>query len=224
MAKPSGKKHKNKDSVLVICAHADDHIFGPGGTIAKYAREGKSIHTIIFTYGELSHPMHLTEGIIKARVKEAQDVDKFIGGSGVLFLGLEENNVLEQFKTKKMYPKLKKLISEYNPSRIFTHALDDPHPVHRAVHKCVIETLDKMKNNSEVYMFDVWTLFNFKQRNYVRIVVDISSTFNIKIKALKMFESQGVTLFWILWSIYYRAWLGGRSIGVNFAEVFYKIR
>jgi LmbE family N-acetylglucosaminyl deacetylase len=208
----------------VICAHADDHIFGPGGTIAKYAKEGKKVYTIIFSYGEGSHPWFQRTYTIKARVKEAREVDKFIGGSGIIFLGIEENKVIEQFKSKKMYPKLKKLMLQYSPDRIFTHAIDDPHPDHRAVNKCVVETLDRMKYECEVYMFDVWTIFNFKKRDYVKIVVDISGTFKTKIKALRMFQSQGFALFSLMWSIYWRAWISGLGIHVKYAEEFYKIR
>jgi len=215
---------KDEGSVLIICAHSDDQIFGPGGTVAKYAKEGKKVYTIIMSYGEFSHPFHKKQYTITARVKEAKDVDKFIGGSGVIFLGLNESKFYEEFKQKKMYAKLKKLILKYRPARVFTHSIDDPLPDHRAANKCVVETLDKMRYDCDVYMFDVWNIFNFKKRNYVRIVIDISHTFNTKLKALKMFKSQGVTLFSLMWSVYLKAWTHGRKINVKYAEVFYKIR
>ncbi len=211
-------------SILIICAHSDDQIFGPGGTVAKYIAEGKKVRTIIFSYGEKSHPWFQKEFTIRFRVKESRDVDKYLGGSGVLFLGLDELKIIEQYKSKKMYPKMKRLIEEYRPSRIFTHSLDDPLPDHRAVHKCVLETLDKMKYPAEVYMFDVWTLFNMKQRTYVRIIVDISDTFKKKLRALELFKSQGAAKFSLLWSVYVKAWIAGRSIGKKYGEVFYKIR
>jgi len=212
------------NSVLVICAHSDDQIFGPGGTVAKYAKEGKKVHTIIFSYGELSLPLQKKEYTIKARVKEAKDVDKYLGGHGVTFLGLEESKFSEQFIKKKMYPKLKRLILEYNPSIIFTHSVDDPMPDHRALHKLILETVDRMRYKCDVYMFDVWNLFNFKKRHYVKIVVDISDTFNMKIKALRMFTSQRNSLILLMWSVYLRAWHSGRDIKVRRAETFYKIR
>ena len=218
------KNKKDDDSILVICAHSDDQIFGPGGTISKYVKEGKRVHTIIFSYGEGSHLWFQKKVMIKARVKEALDVDKFIGGSGVIFLALDETRFIEQFKQKKMHHKLEKLILSYGPSRIFTHSIDDPLPDHRAVNKLVIETLDRMKYDCDVYMFDIWTLFNRKKTDYVSIVIDISSTFNTKVKALRMFKSQAITLFALLWSVYLRAWISGRKSGVRYAEIFYKIR
>jgi len=218
------KTEKSNESVLVICAHSDDQIFGPGGTIAKYAKEGKTIHTIIFSYGEGSHPWFAKIHTVKVRVKEARAVDKFIGGEGVVFLGLEDTKISSQFSEKKMYQKLRKLIVAYSPTRIFTHSVDDPLPDHRAVNRCVVETVDKMKYPVEVYMFDVWTLFNFKKQSYAHIVVDISDTFRTKIKALRLFKSQQLALFSLMWSVYYRAWFHGKRNGMKYAEVFYKIR
>jgi len=212
------------NSVLIICAHSDDQIFGPGGTVAKYAKEGKKVHTIIFSYGEQSLPLTKKEYIIRARVKEAQDVDKYLGGYGVTFLGLEETKFNEQFKSKGMYPKLKRLILKYRPSIIFTHSVDDPMPDHRMANKLLLETVDRMRYKCDIYMFDVWNLFNFKKRHYVKIVVDITETFDMKIKALKMFTSQKRALFALMWSVYLRAWHSGSDINVKKAETFYKIR
>lgn len=217
-------KECDPDSILVICAHSDDQTFGPGGTIAKYAKEGKKIFTIIFSYGHISAPLLKKEVIASARVKEAKDVDKFIGGEGVVFLGIDENKFIEQFTAKKMYPKLKKLILEKRPSRIFTHSYDDPHPDHRALNKLLMDTLDRMKYKCDVYVFDIWTLFNTKKQHHPKIVVDISSTFKTKIKALKMFESQKLSLFALMWSVYLKAWVLGKQNGIKYGEAFYKIR
>lgn len=41
------------ERILVIVAHSDDQMLGPGGTLVKYAKEGKEIHTVIFSYGAL---------------------------------------------------------------------------------------------------------------------------------------------------------------------------
>jgi hypothetical protein len=73
-------------------------------------------------------------------------------------------------------------------------------------------------------MFDVWNVFNFKKRHYVKIIVDVSDTFDMKIKALKMFTSQQRSLFWLMWTVYLRAWHSAREIKVKKAETFYKIR
>ena len=104
-------KIKSKGSILVICAHSDDQIIGAGGAIAKYAREGYDIHTIILSFGESVKPHLRREVISKVRIKEAQKADKIIGGKGVVFLGL--NSELYMFEVwhllnlkKRSKPKL----------------------------------------------------------------------------------------------------------------------
>jgi mycothiol S-conjugate amidase len=41
----------HKPTLLGIFAHPDDESFGPGGTLARYAAEGKDVHVIIATDG-----------------------------------------------------------------------------------------------------------------------------------------------------------------------------
>jgi mycothiol S-conjugate amidase len=41
----------HKPTLLGIFAHPDDESFGPGGTLARYAAEGKAVHVIIATDG-----------------------------------------------------------------------------------------------------------------------------------------------------------------------------
>lgn len=214
----------DENCVFVICAHSDDQIFGPGGTIAKYALEGKKVYTIIFSYGQMSHPWFKSHITIKARVKESLEVDKFIGGSGVVFIGLEEGKFIQQFKDKKVYNKLRRLIHKYKPVRIFTHSVDDPLPDHRALNKVLIESVDKMGYPGEVLMFDVWTIFNFKKRHFVQVIVDISDTFKKKVNALEKFKSQKLSLISLMWSVYIKAWFTGKKIKTKYAERFYKIR
>jgi len=60
------------DCILFLCAHNDDQIVGAGGTIAKYAKEGRKIVTIIFSFGETSMP-YLQEKISRrTRVLESK--------------------------------------------------------------------------------------------------------------------------------------------------------
>ncbi|MBD3208802.1 PIG-L family deacetylase [Candidatus Woesearchaeota archaeon] len=219
---------KKKGTVVCICAHPDDQIFGPGGTLAKYAKEGKKILTIILSYGEFSHPHFKQEIIAKTRVKESEDADKIIGGSGILFLGLKEGKFRQH--EKKTTKKLTNLLHEYRPKKILTHASDDPHPDHRATFKLVKQAYDRTQLQCPVYTFDVWTPFSTHKRDAPYLIVDVSKTYKTKLKALSCFESQlGVWGFLI--NIYYvyagtllRNFIAGIKHGHRFAEVFYKLR
>ena len=233
MAKREEVKPEEKN-ILVICAHSDDQVIGPGGAMAKYAREGYNVYTIIFSYGEMSHPHMKRSYIAKVRVEESRAADKIIGGKGVLFLGLKDGSMKEDFKKKKMKKKLSDLLEKFSPEMIFTHSKDDILPDHRFVRKIVLEVYDelhkKKKLKSDVYSFDVWNLWNILKRGRPKLIVDINSTFTYKTRALKEFKSQinffsHTFLVNILFvSVYVRAYIAGIKYKLKKAEVFYKLR
>ncbi|RJQ17175.1 PIG-L family deacetylase [Candidatus Woesearchaeota archaeon] len=210
-------------SILVICAHSDDQIFGPGGTLIKYANQGDTIHTVILSYGELSHFWLQSKVTAEMRIAESEHADKVIGGSGVTFLNLKEGKFAKEFKHKKVVQRLSDIIKEKKPDKIFTHSLDDPLRDHRETLKIVLETLDTIKYDVDVYTFNVWNIFNLKS-NLPKLVVDISETFKTKRKALRCFQSQTMTMITLLWSVYAKAFFHGLQNNTKWAEVFYKIR
>ncbi len=216
------------NTIMVFCAHSDDQIFGPGATLAKYAKQGKKIVTIIFSYGELSMPHIKKEVAIKTRVDEAKAADDIIKGYKVMFLGLSEKNFSKQIIEKDTHKKITNLIQKYRPSKIFTHSFDDFHPNHRKVYHTVIESLDKTNYKAELYTFDVWNPFNIRKRHYPKMYVDVSDVFKIKLRAIGCFESQlnlaAFFNYWPLFIMYAKAFLYGIHIDVKYAERFFKLR
>lgn len=210
-------------TIFTICAHSDDQIFGPGGTLAKYAMEGHTIKTIILSLGEFSNfwlQDHVTQ---EMRVSESEYADKIIKGKGITFFDLREGKFNEEAEGKEIVKKLSRMIKKENPIKIFTHSMDDPLKDHRDTLHLVFEALDTVPNSVPVYTFNVWNAFNFRQ-DHPKFVVDISDTFKIKIKALKCFRSQRHTMMILLWSVYTKAFFHGLRNDVKWAEVFYRVR
>lgn len=215
---------EKKESILVICAHSDDQIFGAGGTLANYSKEKANIFTVIFSHGQGSHPWLKEKVTIKMRVKEAKAADKVIGGNGVMFCGFNELKIEEDFKRRRFKSKLIYIIKKNKPTKIFMHSIDDPHPDHQAVNKIVLDAVDSMKEKIEVYCFDIWNPWIVKYRNHPKMVVDISDTLKVKIKALNCFKSQFVALLTLMPSVYVKAFFSGIQYNLRFAEVFVKVR
>ncbi|MFT4304723.1 MAG: PIG-L deacetylase family protein [Candidatus Woesearchaeota archaeon] len=212
------------ENILFFCAHNDDQIVGAGGTIAKYSKEGKKIITIIFSYGEKSHPWIKPEHIVNTRINEAIKSNDILGGDKVIFFDLKEGNFKEDFKNKSIDKKIIKIINEYNPEKIFFHSEDDPHPDHIAVNKFIMDLIKNKTIKCDVYSFDVWTFIDFKSKTKPKMVVDISNTLTTKVKAFKTHKSQKFALFSLLWSIYLKAFLNGINYGYKYAEVFNKVK
>ena len=213
-----------KETILAIAAHNDDHIVGAGGALAKYASEGKRVRTIICSFGEMSHPYLRREVVIEKRVKESLKADKIIGGSGIAYLSIREGHFDEDFKKRNIETKLGWIIKKEKPAKIFTHAADDFHPDHRAVYRMIMRLIDKGTIKCPVYSFDVWSLVKLRHRNYPRVVVDVSETFNTKIKAFLIHKSQTITIWSLLWKMIMKDFLSGLLNGYKYAEVFYKLK
>ena len=179
-----------KPIILVIGAHSDDPAFGAGGTIAKYASEGKKIKSIIFSYGELSHPHLKPEIIAKTRAKEAEASDEILGGSGVTIFDCKEGRFAQEIVSLKIKQKLRSIIKKEKPIKIFTHGANDAHPDHLAVYNLIKEMIHKKEITCDVYSFDVWGLFRVRKRMVPRLVVDITTTFNKKIQAMKAHKAR----------------------------------
>jgi LmbE family N-acetylglucosaminyl deacetylase len=213
------------DYVLVVCAHSDDQVFGPGGTIAKYSKEKIKVKTIIFSYGEMSHFWLKPKISIEMRVKEAVEADKVLGGDGVSFLGLTEGKFKEEFKKKKIQKTIINFIDDCKPIKILTHSPNDLHPDHRDVYTLVSATVKKHNYEGKLYAFNVWdNMLNIGKTDYPKMYVDITETFYLKTKALKVFKSQWIALLALTWSVYLKAFINGINSEKKYAEVFYLIK
>ncbi|MBX3010602.1 MAG: PIG-L family deacetylase [Caldilineaceae bacterium] len=66
---------KRQQTLLGVFAHPDDESFGPGGSLARYAAEGKQVHVIIATdgiAGSVEDPKHLVSHETLAQVRSAE--------------------------------------------------------------------------------------------------------------------------------------------------------
>jgi LmbE family N-acetylglucosaminyl deacetylase len=208
--------------VLVACAHSDDQIFGPGGTLFKYSSDETEIYTIIFSFGEKSHPMFKKKVTAKARVKEAKEVNALLNGKDLIFLGLKDGQFQKEIPKKNTEERLLKLIRKFRPDRILTHSPDDPLQDHREVYKCVLSAAEKHNFKGEIFCFDVWTLFNLKKSGLPKIYVDTSEFFHKKVEALKMFKSQKLSFLILILPTFLRDFINGLKNHSKYAEVLYK--
>ncbi len=83
--------------LLLLLAHPDDETFGPGGTIARYAREGVSIHLATATRGEAGQtgnpPLTNQAGLGDFRERELRSAAALLGISDVEFFGFGDGQL-----------------------------------------------------------------------------------------------------------------------------------
>ncbi len=212
-----------KQTILAIAAHNDDQVIGAGGTLAKYAGQGRRIRTIVFSFGEM-HPYLRKEVMIEKRMREFIKADKIIGGSGVAYFGCRDGHIDEDVKAKNVKKKLLQVLKSEKPSVIFTHGIDDAHPDHRAVNRLIMELIKEDKISCPVYSFDIWSLVKLRKRNLPRMVVDVSDTFPVKIKSFLAHKSQKMVIGALLLKVILKDWFSGLINGYKYAEVFYRLK
>jgi LmbE family N-acetylglucosaminyl deacetylase len=82
---------------LFLLAHPDDETFGPGATIAKYAREGSEVHLATATRGEAGMvgdpPLTDREHLGEVRAEELLSAARILGIAKVHFLGFPDGQL-----------------------------------------------------------------------------------------------------------------------------------
>ncbi|MBI5881403.1 PIG-L family deacetylase [archaeon] len=212
-----------KDTILIICAHPDDEVLGAGGTIAKYSREGKRVIAAVMSYGEKSHWWMKKRYTVEMRVKESKTAGKMLGIAETVFLGLKDFELKEELSKKRNLALIEKLIRKHSPSKIFTHSPDDLiYSDHAAVWGAVEKVAKKVAYQGDIYVFNVWAK-DIRLGQNPKLVVDVSDTFKLKLKALRCFRSQHKYLFQLYPGILWRAFRAGLENHCRFAEIFNKV-
>ena len=84
--------------ILFLLAHPDDETFGPGGTIAKYARLGHEVHLVAATRGEAgmagTPPLTDQDHLGEFRSAELEAAAAVLGVAKVNFLGFNDGKLV----------------------------------------------------------------------------------------------------------------------------------
>jgi N-acetylglucosamine malate deacetylase 1 len=178
--------------VLVFAAHPDDAELSMGGTIAKLTSQNFKVGLIDFTRGELG-----TRGSADIRQKEA------FQAALNLKIAVRENLNIPDGNIEKNQQNLVKVIMairKYRPKIIFAPYFNDRHPDHIDASSIVkqamfstglskIKTFDKevaqqaYRPNKLFYYMQTYTFDP-------SFIVDVSSCFEIKMKAVNSYSSQ----------------------------------
>ncbi len=178
--------------VLIFAAHPDDAELAMGGTIAKLAKSDLKIGIIDLTRGELG-----TRGTAETRQREA------FNAAILLKTSVRENLEIPDGDIRNSKENLMKVIIEirkFKPKIIFAPYFNDRHPDHidasLLIKRAMFSTgLSKIKTfNKEVMQnhYRPEKLFYYMQ-SYTfdpTFIVDISDTFELKMKAVECYGTQ----------------------------------
>ncbi|MFA4923277.1 MAG: bacillithiol biosynthesis deacetylase BshB1 [Ignavibacteriaceae bacterium] len=178
--------------VLIFGAHPDDAELSMGGTIAKLASAGLKVGLIDLTKGELG-----TRGTAETRQKEA------FRSAIALKISLRENLHIpdgEVTVSKENLMSVVLKIRKYKPKIIFAPYQNDRHPDHVHTSELIKQAyffsgLSKIKSSDKETPQSAYRpkkLFYYMQTYTFEpsFIVDISDTFELKMKAVKAYATQ----------------------------------
>ena len=173
-----------KRNILAVGAHADDVEIGCGGTAAMHV--GKGDRVIILVMAESSYTYY--DGTVLRTKKESKAEEENaakILGAELITIGFENKSVPYSAESVEA---INKVIDEYSIDTIYTHWYHDTHQDHRRTTQSVFSAGRYVHN---IMMYEPEypagrSYLGFRNQYYV----DITSTLEIKMNALKCHESQ----------------------------------
>jgi len=216
---------------LIVMAHPDDPELSCGGSIVKWAKQDRVYYVIVSsgekgTWDKDVSPFKVAD----KREEEGKKAAKFLGVKKVIFLRHPDGEIAN-VKTLKI--EVAALIRSLKPYTIVTH---DPwrrhfHPDHRATGFAVIDAITIARD---------WHFYPFLREIGLRphrakellftptdkptLVNDVSDTFEIKIRAIRIHKSQLIQLPNWEKRIKKMAADVGKTSGFEFGEGFYRMR
>jgi bacillithiol biosynthesis deacetylase BshB1 len=178
--------------VLVFGAHPDDAELGMGGTIARLAKNGLKVGIVDFTKGELG-----TRGTAETRQKES------VQAGICMKVAVRENLHIQDGAVTQSKENIAKIVTEirkYRPKIVFAPYFNDRHPDHIEASKAVkqsmffsgLEKFHSISDDKKQAAYRPKKLYYYMQMQEFQpsFIVDISETFELKMKAIKTYATQ----------------------------------
>lgn len=189
--------------IMVVTAHPDDSEFGAGGTVAKLTREGKTVVYCILTNGNKgSTDRSMTpERLAEIREEEQRNAARVLGVDTVDFLGfpdceLENTRESRMAVTAAIRRHRPDLIICQNPNR--TKNFGASHRDHREAAGILLDCVYPLARDHMAFpelLAQGLEPHRVKEVHMMwwddpEVVVDITATIDLKIKALQCHASQ----------------------------------
>jgi LmbE family N-acetylglucosaminyl deacetylase len=165
--------------ILAVGAHPDDIELGCGATLALFKKKGHGVYMLVLTKGEAS-------GDPKAREEECLQSSASIGADELFFGNLRDTRITDGIES---ITAIENVINRVKPDFVFAHSHKDVHQDHR---NTALAVLSASRNSKVVLLYESPAAL----RDFCpQVFVDVDSTFNIKLEALKSFGSQASKIY-----------------------------
>lgn len=185
--------------VLVVAAHPDDEILGVGATIAKRVKQGDECYAIILGEGITARgdKRETFDGSEQSPLQQdAIKSAKLIGYRDIKFYGLPDVR-FDSLQLLDIVKIVQKAFFEIKPDVVYTHHYADLNIDHRYTYEAVLCACRPVPGwyPKELLCFETpsSTEWNFGRKEHIfapNVFVDVESTLEIKLEAMKCYESE----------------------------------
>ena len=185
-------------SILVLAAHPDDEVLGCGGTIAKLARQGATIHVAFLADGVSSRSGDLIaqQAELPFRRIAAQKACDILGVKSLSFGDFPDNR-MDTIALLDIIKPIETLVAKYQADMVFTHHAGDVNIDHRRIHEAVSAACRPQSGHpvKTLLCFEVpssteWQLPGSAPIFAPNWFVDISDTLDSKLAALEAYAAE----------------------------------
>ena len=218
--------------VMVVTAHPDDAEFGAGGTVAKMVRQGREVTYVVVTSGNKgsSDRTMTPERLARIREAEQRNAAQTLGVERVVFLGYEDGEVED---TRDLRRDITRVIRAWRPDLVITqnphrtYNLGASHRDHRVTGGVVLDCVYPLARDHMAFPellpehepHKVRELYVMQWEN-PQLVIDISDTIDLKLKALACHQSQFGQFQAVEARVRERSAELGKAQGYAYAEAF----
>ena len=190
---------KERTTVLVVAAHPDDEVLGCGGTMARLAREGHQVHTMILGEGISSRYDRrslVDRKALRQLQHDARAASQLLGTASITFEGLPDNR-FDELPLLEIVKRVERRVAAVNPAVIYTHHPGDLNIDHRKTFQAVL-TATRPVNGCrvrDIYAFEVpssteWAFQQLQPPFKPNVFVDVTSTMEMKVRGMQCYQSE----------------------------------
>jgi LmbE family N-acetylglucosaminyl deacetylase len=181
-------------TVLVVAAHPDDELLGPGGTLIKHVAAGDAVHCLILGEGMMARE-HVTITERDALHEHARRAGEMIGFHSMEF-GQFPDNAFDTVGLLSIAKTVEERFSTVRPDVVYTHHEYDLNVDHRLAFQAVL-TASRPCNADrprELYAFETLSSTEWQSKDCKQFrpncYVDIAATLEKKLQALSVYASE----------------------------------
>lgn len=189
------------ERILVVAAHPDDEVLGCGGTIARFADAGAVVRIVFLAEGVTARylPDQFADSDVlkksERRNRDAMVAAEILGvPPSEVFLGTRYCCRLDQVPLIDLVRQIEGHLADFRPTRVFTHAADDPNVDHGLAHRAILAAVRPFPHPylNAVYAFEVLssTEWNPPRPFFCQAFFDVTNTIDRKVQALAAYGDE----------------------------------